>query len=246
MFSRERLRGYAVASAAGMFMALVNAFGMNDAPLLKRLIYWVPLMVAGAVIGNAAGAMVARQPKIGESRLAIWAAVTTIVTIPATLLVWAVTGFMFRGGVQLAALPYYVGAVLPVSAAMSAIMMLVNAPGAATHAPAAGAAPRPVPFARRLPAKIMGGAIWAVSAEDHYLRIHTSKGADMVLMRLADAMAELDGLEGAQVHRSWWVARDGVAEVKRDGARVTLVLKDGAEAPVSRPNVKPLREAGWF
>lgn len=227
-------------------MALVNAFGVDDGSLARRLLYWVPVMLFGAVIGNVASALVVRQPQIGESRLALWAALTVLVTVPVTLMVWAVTGFMFRGGVQLQTLPYYVGAVLPVSAAMSAIMILVNAPGAATHAPAAGVSPRPVPFARRLPAKIMGGAIWAVSAEDHYLRIHTSKGDDMVLMRLSDALAELDGLEGAQVHRSWWVARDGVAEVKRDGARVSLVLKNGAEAPVSRPNLKPLREAGWF
>jgi DNA-binding LytR/AlgR family response regulator len=34
--------------------------------------------------------------------------------------------------------------------------------------------------------------------------------------------------------------------VKREGDRVTLQLKGGAEAPVSRPNVRALREAGWF
>jgi DNA-binding LytR/AlgR family response regulator len=42
------------------------------------------------------------------------------------------------------------------------------------------------------------------------------------------------------------VAKDAVESVRRDGDRVTLVLKGGAEAPVSRPNVKALREAGWF
>jgi DNA-binding LytR/AlgR family response regulator len=65
-------------------------------------------------------------------------------------------------------------------------------------------------------------------------------------MRLSDAIAELEGLEGAQTHRSWWVAREAVESARRDGDRVTLVLKSGAEAPVSRPNVRPLREAGWF
>jgi DNA-binding LytR/AlgR family response regulator len=65
-------------------------------------------------------------------------------------------------------------------------------------------------------------------------------------MRLSDAIAELEGLEGAQTHRSWWVARDAVEEARRDGERVTLVLKGGAEAPVSRPNIRPLREAGWL
>ena len=65
-------------------------------------------------------------------------------------------------------------------------------------------------------------------------------------MRLVDAIGELEGLEGAQTHRSWWVARDAVESARRDGDKVTLVLKGGAEAPVSRPNIKPLRDAGWF
>jgi DNA-binding LytR/AlgR family response regulator len=211
-----------------------------------RLLYWVPLMLAGTVLGLLAGEAISRQPRIGDNPVAAWAAITTAITVPATVAVWAVTGLMFGRGLNAAALPYFAGAVLPVSAAMTAIMMLVTRPGAPTHAPPAGAAPATVRFAQRLPAKILGGAIWAVSAEDHYLRVHTSRGDDLVLMRLADAMAELEGLEGAQVHRSWWVARDGVAEVKRDGARVTLALKNGATAPVSRANVKALRDAGWF
>jgi DNA-binding LytR/AlgR family response regulator len=42
------------------------------------------------------------------------------------------------------------------------------------------------------------------------------------------------------------VARDAVESARREGDRATLTLKGGAEAPVSRPNVKALREAGWF
>lgn len=245
-YARDHWKSYATATAAGAFMAFVNAFGMINTPLWMRLLYWVPLMLAGAVIGHFASAALLRQPRIGDSRVALWAAVTTAVTIPATVVVWAVTGWMFHGGPTLGSLPYFIGAVLPVSAVMTALMMAVNMPGAATHAPAANAPPAPVRFVERLPAKIMGGVIYAVEAEDHYLRVRTSKGDDLILMRLADAMAELDGIEGAQVHRSWWVAKDGVAEVKRADGRVTLLLKDGAEAPVSRPNVKALREAGWF
>jgi DNA-binding LytR/AlgR family response regulator len=102
-----------------------------------------------------------------------------------------------------------------------------------------------VRFLDRVPDKLKGGAIYAVQAEDHYLRIRTSKGSDLILMRLSDAIAELEGIEGAQTHR-WWVAKDGIAEVKRAEGRVALSLKDGSEAPVSRPNVRALRESGWI
>src|SRR5439155_6984812 len=93
------------------------------------------------------------------------------------------------------------------------------------------AAPPPAKFLERLPLKLRGAEVWAVEAEDHYLRLHTSKGQDLILMRLSDAIAELEGIEGAQVHRSWWVARDAIAEARRGDGRATLTLKDGAEAP---------------
>ena len=38
-------------------------------------------------------------------------------------------------------------------------------------------------------------------------------------MRLSDAVEELEGLEGAQTHRSWWVARDAVRGVERGDGR---------------------------
>jgi len=124
--------------------------------------------------------------------------------------------------------------------------MLANQPGRLTHAPAIGAPAPSVRFLERLPPKLKGAVLYAVSAEDHYLRLHTSKGSDLILMRLSDALVELEGLEGAQTHRSWWVAKEAVESARREGDRVMLTLKGGVEAPVSRPNVRPLREAGWF
>ena len=52
-------------------------------------------------------------------------------------------------------------------------------------------APAAFPFADRLPVKLRAGIIYAVSAEDHYLRVHTSLGETMVLMRLADAVRRI-------------------------------------------------------
>jgi DNA-binding LytR/AlgR family response regulator len=71
-------------------------------------------------------------------------------------------------------------------------------------------------------------------------------GSDLVLLRLRDALGELDGIEGAQVHRSWWVARDAVESVERDGRSVRLVLPRGIAAPVARSRIAELTKAGWF
>ena len=63
-------------------------------------------------------------------------------------------------------------------------------------------------------------------------------------MRLADAVDLLANAAGLQVHRSWWVVRDGVQEVKRENGKAVLRLKSGASAPVSRTYQKAAREAG--
>ncbi|WP_235559357.1 LytTR family DNA-binding domain-containing protein [Brevundimonas sp. Leaf168] len=85
-----------------------------------------------------------------------------------------------------------------------------------------------------------------MQAEDHYLRIHTDRGSDLILMRLSDAVEELEGLEGAQTHRSWWVAREAVRAVERGDGRATLTLDGGLSAPVSRRYARMLRDAEWW
>jgi hypothetical protein len=243
---RRWARNLAIAGAAGAFMALIGAVGTDDLPLVERLLYWVPLTIAGGVLGHGLSLLVSRIPRAGSNPWVFGALLTLAISIPATLGVWFYTEGVFQGQLVLSHLPFFFGPVLVISAGMTALMTLVNWPGRVTHAPAAGEMAAPVRFLERLPPKLKGAVIYAVSAEDHYLRLHTSKGSDLILMRLADAISELQGLEGAQTHRSWWVAKDAVAASQRDGDRVTLTLKGGAEAPVSRPNIKPLREAGWF
>jgi DNA-binding LytR/AlgR family response regulator len=120
-----------------------------------------------------------------------------------------------------------------------------------TLAPApVAAAPASTPsgstFAERLPVKFRSGLVYAVSAEDHYLRVHTSAGETMILMRLADAVRELASVEGLQTHRSWWVAKQGLADASKGDGKVTLKLKSGAEAPVSRTYQKAVKDAGWI
>lgn len=245
-FFRTYWQSFAAAAIAGVFLAAVGAFGTGARPFMERLIYWVPMILAGTGAGFAVALRMMRRPRVGENQVLLWALVTTSVTLPGVLFVWWYTRLVF--GVAPASLPVLFLDVALVSGAAAAIMILINRPGPATRAAPpspTGAAPT-VRFLDRLPPKLQGATLYAVQAEDHYLRLHTSKGSDLILMRLADAIAELEGIEGAQIHRSWWVAKNAVAEVKRAERRMTLVLIGGAEAPVSRPNIAALRESGWF
>ena len=88
--------------------------------------------------------------------------------------------------------------------------------------------------------------IIAAQSEDHYVRVHGTKGSELVLMRLRDAIAELDGIEGEQVHRSWWVARDAVSSVERAGRSLQLRLTNGLTVPVARESAERLQRNGFL
>lgn len=76
------------------------------------------------------------------------------------------------------------------------------------------------------------GAVLALGAEQHYLRVYTDRGEALILYRLSDAIREL-GSRGMQVHRSYWVASGAVRDVL-GGATLRLKLINGIEVPVSR------------
>jgi DNA-binding LytR/AlgR family response regulator len=240
-------RSFAAAVAAGLFLALVGAFGSGTASLSSRIVLWVPMLLFGTLVGDLIGIRMRRRPRIGENPWAVWAIVTLMVTGVVTIFAWGYTRLLFGAAFSPGPL-FYLGAVAIVAGPVTAIMMLINRPGLATHAapPSNPSARVAVRFLHRIPEKLKGGVLYAVQAEDHYLRLHTSKGSDLILFRLADAIGELAGIEGAQTHRSWWVAKDAIAEVKRDRGRVVLSLKDATQVPVSRANAKALRDSGWI
>ncbi len=88
--------------------------------------------------------------------------------------------------------------------------------------------------------------IIALGVEDHYVRVHGPERSEMLLMRLSDAIREMEPLEGMQVHRSWWVARDAIVTSKREGRNLRLMLFGGLEVPVSRAYVTKLKQSGWI
>ncbi|GAW41739.1 LytTr DNA-binding domain protein [Brevundimonas sp. SH203] len=245
---RTFLRGLIVAVLAGVFLTVTGAFGTAGAPFVPRLIYWVMVLVLGGLWGHACGALVGRYLDSDERPWLTIAAMVVVITGPLCVMVWAATGLFFAHRLYpLAVLPQLVAPVAVVTAAVTTLnVFLGRARPVQTHAPVKAETARPVKFLDRLPLKLRGAAIRAVQAEDHYLRIHTDRGSDLILMRLSDAVEELEGLEGAQTHRSWWVARDAVRGVERGDGRATLMLDGGLSAPVSRRYARMLRDADWW
>jgi hypothetical protein len=96
-------------------------------------------------------------------------------------------------------------------------------------------------FLSRLPRE-MGRQIISLSMQDHYVRVTTDRGSVMVLIRFSDAVKELAGHPGAQVHRSHWVANGKAKRLLRENNRTIIELIDGRRLPVSRPHFSNARK----
>jgi len=239
--ARGWLRGLVLSIAGAMFLGFGGAFGSSAISVPARLGYWLVLMILGWLWGSFVSRYFFRRAENMNLWLrAVLAAVT--LSIPYTAVVALAGVITFHSHYELNDVPTLLGSVTLIAVVMIAINILVDRQAAA----ATSASDTPPKFLDRLPLKLRGAEIWAVEAEDHYLRLHTSKGQDLILMRLADAISELEGIEGAQAHRSWWVARDAITGAERGDGRATLTLKDGSEVPVSRTYARVLRARGWF
>jgi len=240
------VRSLSVAAAAALVLTVTGAFDTGAEPFRERLIYWLTVMAAGSAWGQLCQRWLALRPgMVGRPWLHI-AVLTGVVAGPMCLFVWAATGLYFNAKLfPLSYLPLLVVPVVTVAAAVCALVVFLGrATPIQTHASADPAAP--ARFVERLPLHLRGARLIAVEAEDHYLRVHTDQGSDLILMRLSDALNELEGLEGAQTHRSWWVAKDAVRGASRGDGRATLALDRGLAAPVSRRYARALRDAGWY
>lgn len=99
-----------------------------------------------------------------------------------------------------------------------------------------------VELRRRLPRRL-GTDIVALTAELHYLRVHTRLGEALILMSFGRAVEALARVPGMAVHRSHWVAFNHVASLRSDADHVVCVMDTGLDIPVSRRNRSRLRAA---
>lgn len=232
-----------MAALVGVFLSFVEAFGSERVAFLPRTAFMVAVGLVGATLGMLSFRVAGLLPISRRGLVAHTVVSGTLMTPFMGLLVWGSVWLVSGGRAYRHELPQYLLITWMMCLAMSGFAIFLS--HRRLTAPEV-VAPAPVKFLERLPLKLRGAQVWAVEAQDHYLRLHTSKGQDLILMRLADAVAELEGIEGAQVHRSWWVAREAVADARRGDGRATLTLKDGSEVPVSRTYARLIREAGWI
>ena len=254
---REWALDLAIMTAVGVVFGMIGPFGTyNGGPAELRVAYWV----ANAWIGFIVLSTIVRLSMRAAIRLdlPVWFALAMGVAIGAVPLSIGVAYFGAwiwpPNHGQVSPLFAQYGQVLVISEPLAFAYYFLADRGwrgtmrrarAARSAPPAASDAGPGRFLDRLPPRL-GRDLLCLQMEDHYVRAHTATGSDLVLTPMKDAIAELAGVEGMQVHRSWWVARAAVVQAVSEGRNLTLRLSNGLDAPVSRASVARLRAAGWL
>ena len=258
---RRSLAGQAVALVALVALfAFIGPFGTYDSlGVSDRIGYWAVAMggnwlVCGSIMTLA---LVAAGGRSLRRRVLVTAAAAPVAAAPGTGVVFAAEALFRPGYAEPVGVPmiYLSVAVLMLVIGLAVVAVMEARRGQADRSVAgpaseevgeSGARAGPAPGARfldRLPEKLGRDLVYLKTA-DHYVEAFTTAGSTLVLMRFADAVAELDGVGGLRVHRSYWVARRHVVCADRSHGRTTLRLTGGHEVPVSRTYMATVRGAG--
>lgn len=239
--TRIWLTDMAACATAGVFLGIVGPFGsfFNDG-LVVRVAYWTSvLMMSGIIFGLALRWTWPRMERFGLS-VWIWAPIFVLIVSLAPALISRIVATAFWPGIRRAVGPvewYGQAALIGLIYVSLYIFLRSRKPTGATGGGALAA--------RKLPRRLDQSLV-CLQMEDHYVRVYSARGSELVLMSLSQAISGLEGVEGLQTHRSWWVARAAVTGLVEDGRKLRLTLSNGLEAPISRARVAELRAAGWL
>lgn len=240
---------FALLLALGIFLGFTGAYDTAREPVLARYAFWLVTVIAGGALGIAVEARLRGAIAHPWARAAAAAAV---MTPPVAFLVFGAMVWLL--GHEHAISPgFLLSLVLPVfviSFAAMALRMLVRRPAKRVVETQTIFAP-PLPdaeakFRSRLSVKRRAAKLLALEAYDHYVRVHTDAGEELLNLRFADAIEELSGAQGFRVHRSWWVSAPAIKAARWQRSSGEVQLEGGLTAPVSRRGASVLRAAGWL
>lgn len=243
-----------VATGVGAVLGLFGPFGSYVSPLAPRMANWMAFIVAGYLIFRPV--IIVSGWLTDQTGIATWMArgiALALASLPTTFMViWMSNGFRLGWPNDQGEVAVLYGQVLLIGLLINWLFHVMFGRKDAEEAsvsllPKTPSRPEPQPepaFFARLPSGF--GPLFALAGEDHYVRAYGEARDTLILIRLRDAIAELEAVEGMQVHRSWWVARSAIAGTERDGRNLRLILKSDIKVPVAREAVKALTDEGWL
>lgn len=227
----------------GLVMAQLGPYRTLDTPQLFRTAYWLLAVIGSGLAGILLeGAIKARVRGLWLRTLLVSFAITP----PVTLYIYALNAVMLGLPRRWWLLPQLAWQVLVVMLLLMTLRALLWRRVVETRTivmPPLPEAERD--FRLRLSAKRRAARLIAIEAEDHYVRVHTDAGSELLPMRFSEALKELSRAHGYHVHRSWWVAAEAIEGVRWTRGTGEVRLTGGIVAPVSRTHAATLKSAGW-
>lgn len=227
----------------GLLMSELGPYRTLDVPPLLRTGYWL----VAVICSGSAGILVDRT--LGPRIRGFWVRILIVslaATPPVTLFIYALNAVMLdlpRRPWLLPQLGWQVLVVLLLVMGLRALAWRRVVETRIVVEPPLPAAERA--FRLRLSAKRRTARLIAVEAEDHYVRVHTDRGSELVAMRFSEVLAELAQAHGFRLHRSWWASAEAIQAVRWKRGTGEARLAEGIVAPVSRSYGSELKRAGW-
>ena len=243
------VRWLLLTTVPGILCTLLGPLGTYNIPMTQRALFWIPTMALGSIVGGGLAILTRRSPTLAANPVLRMGLVAVVTTLVMTGVVIIVSGQVFGHSATTLSpeLVLYVGVITITMSVIGYLSFERDKRIEEASAPAVPlSAPQHPALSSRLAQHLRDHPVLALQAEDHYVRVHTPAGSELVLIRLTDAAAEMSPVTGARTHRSWWVNRSAVQGISRKGGSTVLVLTNGLEVPVGRSYASELRDAGWL
>jgi hypothetical protein len=227
----------------GLAMTALGPYRTLDVPTLLRTGYWMVAVIGAGLVGIAVDATLGPRIPNFWGRIVL---VALVMTLPVTPFIYALNALLLDLPRRPWLMPQLGGQVFVVALLLMAVRALAWRRIVETRTIVVPPLPEAERTLRmRLSARRRTARLIAVEAEDHYVRVHTDAGSELVAMRFSEALESLARAHGHRLHRSWWACADAIEAVRWRRGTGEARLAGGLVAPVSRSCAAALREAGW-
>jgi hypothetical protein len=220
----------------GLFMAATGALDTQTVEWIDRIAYWALAVGVGAAVSW----LCSRWSTSTSHPLAVVGFRILVLLLPVSVACLFLCIAMFGGEWSISRL----SALVPTVAAMLVVLHfpLIYFEDRFGFCSAKGELPAHPPptssplegFGELLPQELREAELHALEAQDHYVRVHTSRGRALLRMRFREAIVAARAIPGAQTHRSWWVSNSAIARTGRVNGQTVVFLSTGEQIPLSK------------
>jgi len=225
----------------GIILGLIGPFSTFDYfQPLPRVLYWIGMVFVGYGAGSFGGSFTVNLILQKWKSPNVWVLILTsglgsgiLVTVAVYVVNSAVLGDWDIDGFSGLMTAVYCILISICVSALHVLFLREDKPSA----------PKSIEILTRLQIQNRGPLLY-LSMQDHYVNVVTSRGQELLLMRMSDAIKEANGVEGLKIHRSHWVAIEGIKRAERSNGNHVLEMLDGQKLPISRGQVQAAKDVG--